>query len=150
MPRYNSELAEKATKLVVESLIFAAMDAGHAKRHDLHIVVGTSTGKILYELSLGKKKKWEYPYKKIARSKFKLTAKWQCSTRELQALYPEMAGEKGDTFYFGSWIDGDIVVSCSGVQGYWDEAFAKAIIAVIRAFITEKQELEMASGQDFR
>lgn len=150
MTRYNSELAEKATKLVVDSLILAAMEAGYAKRRDLHIVAGTSTGKILYELSLGKEKKWEYPYKKIARNKFKLTVKWQCSTREIQALYPEMAGEKGDTFYFGSWIEGDIVVSCSGVQGYWDEAFSKIIIAVIRALVTEKQESEKASGKDFR
>lgn len=148
--RYNKRVAIQAVKLVVESLIKLTMDTGLAKRKDLHIVIGKRSGKILHEFSLGKVKKWEHDYKGVARSKFNLTCRNGLPTRIIQSMMPELAGEKGDTFYFGSWIDGDIVVACSGVQAYWDEAYAKVIVAVVRAIVTAIQENEIALGKDFR
>lgn len=149
MTRFSKEIARYAinhAKPFIQKLI----DEGITKRKDLHIVVGNSDGKILADESFGNPDLWEHPYNKIAQSKFEITVRTGQPTRIIQQITPELVGEPGDTFYWGSWIDGGIVVACSGVQPYWDEAFSKIIVAIIRAIVTEVQEKEIAEGGDFR
>jgi len=149
MPRYDETVAETAMDMVAGTIIASTMLRGLAKRQDLHIVVGNSEGKVLASSSLGDLENWEHPYDKIAESKFALTVKHQMPTRQIQGQHPELSGEEGDTFFWGSYIDGGIVVACSGVQAYWDEAYSKCIVAVIKALVTAKQEDEMQKGGHF-
>lgn len=116
----------------------------------LHIKVGTSKGVILAYLDVGKREDWKAPYDDIAENKFNLTAEHQMSTRKLQLLYPELAEGSGNTYYWGSWIDGGIIVACSGVDPEWDEALSKMGCAFVRAMMTKKQKGEMSEGNHFR
>lgn len=148
MARFDQQVARYAITHA-KPLIQGLMDKGVAKRNDLHIIVGNSDGEVLATESMGNPDKWEYPYDLIAQSKFDITVRTGKPTRIVQQLTPELAGELGDTFYWGSWIDGGIVVACSGVQAYWDEAFCKVITAIIRAMVTEKQAIEMEEDGNF-
>lgn len=116
----------------------------------LHIVVGTSKGIILARADVGERDDWAGPYDEIAESKFSLTAETGKPTREGQLLYPELMEGPGNTYYWGSWIDGGIVVACSGVDPEWDEAFSKMGCAFVRAMVTKKQKGEMSEGKHFR
>lgn len=116
----------------------------------LHIIVGTSKGKILAVASVGEPENWSGPYDKIAESKFNLTVETGMPTRKGQLLYPELMEGAGNTYYWGSWIDGGIVVACSGVDPEWDEAFSKMGCGFVRAMVTKKQQGEVSSGKHFR
>lgn len=131
-------------------LIESLMELEVTKRNHLHIVVGNSEGSILATKSIGNPEDWEHRYDEIAESKFNITVRTSQLTRIVQQVTPELAGEVGDTFYWGSWIDGGIVVACSGVQPYWDEAFSKVISAMVRALVTDEQVKEISNGGDFR
>lgn len=151
MPRFNENLAAKAIQLVVNSLVRTAMDAKLVKREHLHIVVGkadgSTDGKVLSELSMGDPQEWEFGYRGVAHSKFKITARTGLPTRLVQTCMAELADEDGDTVYWGSAIDGGIIVACSGVEPFWDEAFSKAIAAVVRAMLSAEQESDLAAGK---
>lgn len=149
MSRFNKEVAKNAIN-IAKGLIHQTMKNNVVKRSHLHIVVGNTDGKILAEKSIGEPDEWKHPYKEIALSKFDLTVRHQKTTREIQLLYPELSGEEGDTFFWGSYIDGGIVVACSGVEAYFDEMYSKIIASIARALVTKYQEDEMSKGENFR
>jgi len=115
-----------------------------------YIIVGLKDGTCLTRLEFGSTDEWTAPYDEIAESKFNMTVEHQKPTREIQLMYPELAEGKGNTYYWGSWIDGGIVVACSGVDPEWDEAFSKMVVAVIRAMLTKKQKQELLESKHFR
>ena len=141
----TKKMAKTATLLVVSTLIAKVMKIGIVKRVHLHIVVGLSDGTVLYEKSIGKRKKWENNYRSVARSKFNDTVKTGEPTRRIQSESPHLASGKFP--YYGSWIDkqNGIVVAASGVEGYWDETFSKIIINVLMAIVYRKQEQLLAA-----
>lgn len=117
----------------------------------LVIYVGDTSGKVLYEFRWDSPEEWFAPYDKIALSKFYLTVQHKLPSREIQLVYPELANSGGHTYYWGSWIDGGIVVACSGVDPEWDEAICKMICAAIRAMVTKKIKQDSAEpGTHFR
>jgi len=136
--RFTKKMAKNATTLIRKTLVAKAMSKELMKREHMHIVVGRSDGTILYEYSIGSPKKWENNYRKIARGKFADTVKTGKPGRHIQLLTPELA--TGKTIYWGSWIDGGLVASASGVQPYWDETTCKCIIAVARAYVSARYE----------
>ncbi len=132
-PLFSQQLAADAARIVQEGVIHPMMDAGDVKRKHLHIVIGDIYGNIIYRYSMTTSDKWEYAYDEIALSKFELTIEHKMPTSEIQKLYPEL--NLGKTPYFGSAIDGGIVVACSGVDAEHDEMFSKCLAAGIRSRI---------------
>ena len=152
MSRLTPEICNQALDLT-RPVILKLMKTKTIKRQHLHIVVGGVTMGKLASDSYGEKKKWEYPYKKVAESKFDLTVEHGIPTRIIQQTKPEVLGKKGSTIYWGSWIDGDIVCSCSGVQPWMDEMISKIVIDIIRGLIYQVQEdqfeAQKAIGENF-
>jgi hypothetical protein len=54
-------------------------------------------------------------------------------------MRPELL-EMKDVVYWGSVIQGDIIVAGSGVQAFLDEAIAKSTLAICLALIQQKLE----------
>lgn len=151
----DRKLAQQAAE-IVEAQVNALMK-GKGEENGLlpngggfYIIVGTSDGQMLHRLAIGERNEWTAPYSDIAESKFHLTVDHQMPTREIQLMYPELAEGHGNTYYWGSWIDGGLIVACSGVDPEWDEAFSKMIIAILRAMLTKKQKQELSEGKHFR
>ncbi len=147
--RFNKDIASRAITNALP-MIDALIKNGVVCRGDLYIMVGNKNGDVLASKSFGNIIEWEYQYDRIAKSKFKITVRTGQATRIVQLMTPELAGEVGDTFYWGSWIDGGIIASCSGVEPYWDEAISKTLVAMARALVTEKQLKEKEKQGGFR
>lgn len=114
------------------------------KRPELAVVMGVresdGTFKMVTSMNFGSSSDWEFDYYVIARGKAALTAEHNMPSREIQLMHPELlemgaAGEKGDIKYWGSAILGNLVVACSGVESYFDEAFSYMIVYLWRALI---------------
>lgn len=135
----TSDVAEQAVERVLP--IYEAMcEAGAFKRTGhFAIVVGTHDGNTfnhLFGKQIGEVRDWEHPYFRIAVSKAEITARTGRSSREAHEVAPWLL-EQGDTLYWGSAIEDNIVVACSGVQPWYDEMLSKMIIAAIKAICTE-------------
>ncbi|MBI4100906.1 hypothetical protein HY441_00330 [Candidatus Microgenomates bacterium] len=129
-------------------LIESMMELRVVNRSHLYIVVGTVDGAVLYMESVGDHAEWEHPYDDIARSKFRITCQTGMPSRLVQEIHPELVPE-AETVYWGSWIDGGVVVACSGVEPWFDEAFAKTICALCVALIKARREMVRERGVDF-
>lgn len=133
-------VVKDAIDFVVAGIIIPAMNTGLVHRQHLSIIAGNINGDVLGIRDIGRDSGWEHPYDEIAKSKFDITARTGKPTQVIQELEPELAGFPGDTVYWGSWIDGGIIVACSGVRPWYDLAFSKCIVALIRANIIEKRQ----------
>jgi hypothetical protein len=146
--RLTSDLGRTATEHVLP-MITAMMAGKVLKRDHLHIVVGNpgyeyrpgitcgvwaENGGILYERAIGERAQWQSPYDQIARSKAYMSWRTGLSTREIQFQHPELL-IPGDTCYYGSAVEpvSRWVIGVSGVEPYFDEAFAKCILAMCQA-----------------
>ena len=58
---------------------------------------------------------------------------------EVVKLHPELL-EEGDAKYQGAVYYHGLVVSCSGVKSWWDEALSMSIAAAAHAFMLEQME----------
>jgi len=156
MSYFSEELAKEAAATVMSQMVQHLVKPKETPNGlmpnggGFHIIVGDKDGNILARLDYGSKSEWTTSYDEIAESKFNMTVEHQMPTREVQLMYPELAEGKGNTYYWGSWIDGGIVVACSGVDPEWDEAFSKMVVAIIRAMLTKKQKQELLDGKHFR
>jgi hypothetical protein len=136
-------IADQAIQLATPS-IRAAL-SGTAKRYAGHL-------RVSYRLDgrwapaetadFGDRFKWEHDYERYATSKEEISQRTGKSTREVQYLHPEQL-EPGDTIYFGSVVsdDGNIVVAFSGFEAYFDEMFAKWVLAICLALIEHSLSL---------
>ncbi len=97
-------------------------------RQELHIVVMNPRLKpweaefedaVLHEESLGEPENWTIPFDQMARQKARQAWRGQNANINSQLLHPASLRED-DLLFFGSFVYGDIVVACSGVQQWYD------------------------------
>lgn len=97
-------------------------------RKELHIVVMDPTIKpweakfedsILVEHTIGTPAEWTAPFDELARKKAQQAWRDGMANINHQTIHPSALRE-GDILYFGSFVYGNIVVGCSGVEPYFD------------------------------
>lgn len=97
-------------------------------RQELHIVVMNPQLKpwessfddaILYECSLGSPESWTIPFDKLAKKKAQQAWRDGRANINHQTLHPSSL-RKDDVLFYGSFVYGDIVVACSGVEQWFD------------------------------
>jgi hypothetical protein len=98
---------------------------------------------ILLEYAVGDRDRWDADYAAFARAKAKASWEHGLSGRELQALKPHLLAE-GDTLLEGAIVLDGIVVGASGAHPPWDEAFATAVAACLRAIAIERRQQAVA------
>lgn len=97
-------------------------------RKEMHIVVMDPQVKpwessfedaILYQTSLGNPQEWTIPFDHFARKKAQQA--WRNSTANMntQTLHTSSLRED-DLLFYGSFVYGDVVVACSGVEQWYD------------------------------
>lgn len=97
-------------------------------RQELHIVIMDPRLKpweasfeeaILYQTSLGSPDEWTIPFDQFARNKAKQA--WRSGQPNLvnQTLHTSSL-QSEDLLFFGSFVYGDVVVACSGVEQWYD------------------------------
>lgn len=146
MPSFTSyfidrEAAEKAVDLCLP-MIHAAIGSREAGAGGfLYIVImkpGSSPASnafadaILYEHAVGDPEKWDADYGAFARAKAKLAWRTGIDAQLVQELRPQMLAE-GDTVLGGTCVLDGMVVSVSGADPWYDEAFAGAVALCLRA-----------------
>lgn len=147
------EVAEKALYLA-DPMIKKMMDSETIKRHDLHIVIAKrnpaaeSGYDTIADMSFGDVSKWEHPYNVIAHGKTRISARTGKPSRHVQLGEPELL-EADDVMFWGNAIRGDIIVSCSGVQPYFDEAISNSILWIILGIIQDVIERKKSAGNSF-
>jgi len=151
MTRFTREIAKDAVETAMPFINHIMQELG---RTGLGVKVGLRrpdklSDTPLYSLQIGEPAEWKHPYLKIAESKYYMTQETGRPSREVQLLYPEMAGASGQTVYWGSWIDGFIIVATSGLPPEWDEVCSKLICGIIRARLTTQSKEDFASDKDF-
>ncbi|MFT3859512.1 MAG: hypothetical protein QM742_19090 [Aquabacterium sp.] len=87
---------------------------------------------ILHEHSLGDRTQWDADYAAFARAKARLSWETGVDGSIVQALQPHRL-KSGDTLLWGAVCLDGIVVGVSGAYPWYDEAFATAIAANLRA-----------------
>ncbi|CAH0526130.1 hypothetical protein [Vibrio hippocampi] len=125
MVKNHLDLAIDAVELVKPSIekLFE-----RTNRKELHIVVmdprvkpweSTFEEAILYQTSLGSPEQWTIPFDQFARKKAQQA--WRNGRPNLtnQTLHTSSLQEE-DLLFYGSFVYGDIVVACSGVEQWYD------------------------------
>ncbi|ASJ71231.1 hypothetical protein [Granulosicoccus antarcticus] len=126
-------------------------------RQELHIVVmnprvkpweATFEESILYETSLGQPEKWTIKFDQLARQKARQAWRNQCANINSQLVHPASLQED-DLLFFGSFVYGDIVVACSGVEQWYDMLISGWIaVAIEQLMMHEYQTIKSkAPGQ---
>lgn len=93
---------------------------------------------VLAERSFGDRDAWAFPYDEIAVEKYYLSVRTGLDSRLVQLAHPLLL-RRHDVIYWGSVVVGDLVVACSGVQPWFDEAFARTIAAFCQALAENEQ-----------
>lgn len=123
--RNNKEIALDAIEIVKPSItkLFE-----RTNRQELHIVImnpalkpweATFEEAILVEQSLGKPSEWKIPFDELARKKAKQAWRNGCANLDIQSKHPS-ALQEDDILFYGSFVYGNIVVGCSGVEQHYD------------------------------
>jgi len=97
-------------------------------RQELHIVVmdprikpweGTFEEALLHEASIGDPAAWTIRFDELARNKARQAWRSRSANIGNQLIHPASLRDD-DVLFFGSFVYGDIVVACSGVQQWYD------------------------------
>jgi uncharacterized MAPEG superfamily protein len=100
---------------------------------------------VLHEHAIGDRSRWDADYAAFARAKARLAWTHGCDGHAVLARAPHLL-QPGDTLLWGSvWLDG-IVVGVSGAEPWYDEAFATAVAAALRAIAKGRHAAEVSSG----
>lgn len=121
----HNEIAKQAIEVVRPSIevLFE-----HTVRKELHIVVVDPRVKpweasfddaILYEYTIRNSDVWQAPYDEFARNKARQAWREQQPNGVIQQLHPSSLRSEDVPFY-GSFVYGNVVVGCSGVQQWFD------------------------------
>lgn len=121
----HKQLAIDAVELVTPAIerLFE-----QTNRKELHIVIMDPTVKpwessfedaILHQASLGKPNEWTIPFDQLARKKAQQAWRDGSANINHQTLHPASLRED-DLLFYGSFVYGNIVVACSGVQQWFD------------------------------
>jgi hypothetical protein len=87
---------------------------------------------ILYEYAIGDRSKWDADYAGFSRAKAQVAWRTGQDGHAVQELYPHLL-TAGDTVLWGSVVMDGIVVSSSGANPWYDEAFAGTVALCLRA-----------------
>jgi hypothetical protein len=101
---------------------------------------------VLLEHAVGDRTLWDADYASFARAKAALA--WRSGTdgRAMQVLRPHALRE-GDSLLPGAVCLDGIVVACSGAFDWYDEAFAAAVAANLRAIARARQAAARAANR---
>lgn len=112
------------------------------RRKDFHLIISRRESNgytILVERSFGDIDECLKKYGPIAEGKTEISARTGLSSREVQLMRPDLL-EEDDVLFWGSAIEGDIIVAGSGVQPWVDEAISKSCLAICMALTQESFE----------
>jgi hypothetical protein len=138
--------AERAVKMALPMIEPAMREPGVCGSGFLVIVVMDPAQKpgdcpfdeaVLYEHCIGDRSKWDADYMAFARGKARLSWQHRMGSAELQASRAHALRE-GESMLWGSVCLDGIVVGVSGAEAWWDEAFATAVAANLRAIAKER------------
>lgn len=119
------DLARQAVALVKPSIEALFQ---RTNRKELHIVIMDPRVKpwesdfndaILYQESIRNTETWQNPYDEFARNKAEQAWRDMRANIVTQTRYPSSLRE-GDLPFYGSFVYGNIVVACSGVEQWFD------------------------------
>jgi len=141
----HEEIAQQAVTLVKPS-IEALFD--RTNRKELHIVIMDPRIKpwesdfgdaILYQESIRTLDAWEHPFDDFARNKAEQA--WRDSQANIvaQARHPSSLRE-GDLPFYGSFVYGNIVVACSGVEQWFDMLVSGWIALAFEQLMIHEQQ----------
>ena len=100
---------------------------------------------VLLEHAVGDRSRWDADYAGFARAKARLA--WsQGDTHALQSQQPHRLRE-GDSLLWGSAVLDGIVVAASGAFPWFDEAFATALAANLRAIAKQRHAAALEKRQ---
>jgi len=149
----DREAARRAIDLMLPSIESAMRDSAVCGSGFLYIVVtdpalgpddASFEQAVLIEHAIGDRSRWDADYAAFARAKARLAWRERCDSRGLQANRPQRL-RPGDSLLWGSaWLDG-IAVGVSGAEPWFDEAFAHAIAALLRAIATQRHADALAA-----
>lgn len=124
--------------------------ANQAKREALAVVIldpaSPKEPSVLYQYSFGDPNSWERDYMKLALGKAEVCLREKCDSGTVVTERPFCLQEGDPPFMGGVYVQG-LVVACSGVEGYFDQMFARWIAAALRAISTHRLETEVV-GKD--
>lgn len=100
---------------------------------------------ILYEHSVGEREKWDADYAGFAHAKARVAWRNGMDSHLVQELRPYLLGA-GDTVLWGSIVLDGIVVSASGANAWYDEAFAGTVAMCLRAIAKARIVEERRKG----
>lgn len=133
--------AEKAIGLVMPMIEAAMQITEVGESGFLYIVVmdplltperASFEEAILYEHAVGDREKWDADYAAFARAKARVAWRTGMDGHLVQELRPHMLTAR-DTVLWGSVVVDGIVVSVSGANPWYDEAFAGTVAMSLRA-----------------
>jgi len=87
---------------------------------------------ILYEHAVGDREKWDADYAAFSRAKARVAWRTGLDGHMVQELRPHLLSAQ-DTVLWGSVVVDGIVVSASGANPWYDEAFAGTVAMCLRA-----------------
>jgi hypothetical protein len=100
---------------------------------------------VLLEHALGDRSCWDADYAGFARAKARLSWQHGMASHQVQTARTH-ALRHGDSVLWGSvWLDG-IVVGVSGAHPWFDEAFATAVAANLRAIAKQRHAAALGAG----
>lgn len=91
---------------------------------------------ILYEYSIGDRDQWDADYAAFAHAKARVAWRTGLDGHTVQELHPHLLSAR-DTVLWGSVVIDGIVVSSSGADPWFDEAFAGTVAMLLRALAKE-------------
>ena len=121
----HADTARQAVALVKPSIEALFQ---RTNRKELHVVIMDPRVKpwesdfndaILYQESIRNTETWENPYDEFARNKAEQAWRDMKANIVLQTRHPSSLRE-GDLPFYGSFVYGNIVVACSGVEQWFD------------------------------
>ncbi|KAF7963464.1 hypothetical protein AWV80_09415 [Cupriavidus sp. UYMU48A] len=144
----DAEAAQRAVYLALPMLSASLADRDVGESRCMHIVVmdpcrpfGSCTFEeaILYEHSLPSRDSWDADYAFYAREKARVAWRTQTDSGVVATLSPHRL-VVGDIALPGGIVYDGIVVAVSGANGWYDEAFARCVAALLRAAATARME----------
>ena len=100
---------------------------------------------VLAEHAIGDRTRWDADYAGFARAKARVSWLAACGSHEVQSLRSHTL-RHGDSVLWGSVCLDGIVVGVSGAHPWWDEAFATAVAANLRAIAKQRHAMALAQG----
>ena len=141
----HETIAQQAVELVKPSIetLFE-----RTNRKELHIVImdprirpweSEFENAILYQESIRSAELWEHPFDDFARNKAEQAWRNSQANITLQTQHPSTLRD-GDLPFYGSFVYGNIVVACSGVEQWFDMLISGWIALAFEQLMVHEQQ----------